>query len=138
MAIITRFLFGETAEDYVKMKDCAPKTSLSEVLPLNGTLSRCITRVSASLGLVQMASAVDAVFGNTNVADVDKVGYKTKASEGLPFRVILAGIQIDKDGNAYKVYTTDKPIVEYGTYYKAEAAIRQINEEGKFKKAGFG
>lgn len=96
---------------------------------------------------VAASGAATATFSETsNNVDVTKVGYMTKASENLPFRVLCMGPVTDKDGNIVKDengdvsygYISDHPVLEYHPRYEGEEVFDQINKEGKFIEAGFG
>lgn len=93
---------------------------------------KIITRMSATVAASFVSNA------NDSIVDVTKVGYLTKASEFLPFRVVGLGPVDDRYGNVSFVYTTDRPILKRSSWGQAKKELEKINNEGLFIKAGFG
>lgn len=98
---------------------------------------------------ISVSASVAAAFGSTandtNI-DVTKVGYVTKASEGLPFRVLCLGpvtdqygnVMKDEDGNVSFGYIGDRPILENNSWHNSKDVLNKINRDRKFIEAGFG
>lgn len=142
---LTRFLFGQTAADYKQKAGFGPWSAMSKALPLDGTLSRLVTRASGVFGLVQLASVCDkgVLALCTNVKNVvandankahaafveqikkpDQIGYITES--GTKY----CGTNVDKNGNIYHVYTTPYDLTTDGTNHSdSKALVKNANKE---------
>jgi hypothetical protein len=138
---------GEAITDINAYMAAQQKLLLSLVKNLGPSWQQDIANLEAAKKTVgSMSASVAAAFANDNNVDVTKVGYVTKASEGLPFRVQYAGLVKDDKGGIYRdengdvrhLYTTVDPVLKNDSHYKAATAFRKINKQGEYGAAGFG